>query len=353
MTTSGTASTTIFKTRKVIEHSFRRCQVVPQKITPEDVQTALDLLYLVLSTLGTKGIALWCIQKVISGMYANTPTVLMPVGTIDLLNCNLRTTQRLTGTYTSSSGVAANAFDGDIATACTLGAPSGSITMQLASATLINTVGILPNVSANWDVTLQYSDDGITWTSFYTVSPQAVTLGQWIWVDFEGLIPHLYWRVQAGGGTTLNIKEVYWSSMAQEIPLYKMNRDDYSNMSNKAMNGRPVQFWYDKQRTQPSLHMWPAPDNQFTFSQLVSYTQRYVQDVGLMQQELEVPQRWYLPIICELSRQLARSLPEQKVNPMMIPQLDQDAREQMAVAWDGETDSSPTRLSPNISPYTR
>src|SRR5215471_8611059 len=110
MATSGTVSTTVFETQKLIDHSFRRTKLSPQQITPEYLETATDLLFLSLST---RGIALWCVEKIILPMYEAVQTVPCPVGTVDVLNCNLRTSNRLTGTNSSSEGTADLAFDGD------------------------------------------------------------------------------------------------------------------------------------------------------------------------------------------------------------------------------------------------
>lgn len=352
LSTSGTVSTTTFRTRKVIDHAFRRCKTPPQKISGEDLQTALDLLYLTLSTLGTKGIALWCINKVITPLYENVQTVPLPVGTIDVLNCNLRTPQRVTGLYSSSSGTASFAFDGDLTTSTTEVAPGGFIQMQLDSGMACPIFGILPNATGSWSIKIQASLDGATWVDLYTNATFAAVDGEWQWVDVEGVVNYSYYRLLAIAPTVLDVTEFYVGTMPQEIPLAKINRDDYSNLNNKFFGGRPTQFWYDRQRTQPLLQVWPAPQLQFTFSQIVSYTQRYVQDVGTLVQELDIPQRWYLPIVCELARQMARELP-QLVDPSLISDLDMEAARQMAMAWDGETDSSKSYLRPNISCYTR
>jgi len=70
-----------------------------------------------------------------------------------------------------------------------------------------------------------------------------------------------------------------------------------------------------------------------------------------MVDELEVPDRWYLAIVCNLAAQLGREI--QEVQEIIIPRLDLDAEKYLTNAWDGETDSSEAYLRPNIAPYTR
>ena len=89
MAVSGTVSTTVFKTRKVIDHAYRRCRILPQSITSEMIETATDNLYLQLSSLGSQGVPLWCIEREILPLYVGQAVVTPSLGTMDILNANL------------------------------------------------------------------------------------------------------------------------------------------------------------------------------------------------------------------------------------------------------------------------
>jgi len=82
---SGTVSQTVFNTRKVVDHAFRRCRMPPQGVSAEQLQVAQENLYLILSDLANRGLQLWCIDKLILPMYTNTAQIPVPVGTVDLL----------------------------------------------------------------------------------------------------------------------------------------------------------------------------------------------------------------------------------------------------------------------------
>jgi hypothetical protein len=363
VTTSGTVSTTVFNTGKLIDRAFGRCQLAPQKITPEYIAIAQDLLYLSLSTIASKGIALWAQQKVILPLYDATQDVLAPLGTVDVLNANLRSITQIQLpapgiVYTSSAGgIAANAFDNNLSTACTQTAPNGFLQVQYPAVGQPVVFGILPNATASWNITIQTSNDGVTWTTVYSNTALSAVAGAWFWQDVEG-IPEagvLYVRLQASGGTTLNVTEFVTGAAPQEIPIAKINRDDYSNLPNKWFTGRPLQFWYNKTQPQPTLTLWPAPALQFTFSQIVLYTQRYLQDVGTLTQTVEVPQRWFLPIMTRLAKELM----------LMIPEAGKgmgDTDKQILIAedtnrwnegWASESDGSPVMMRPMIRAYTR
>jgi hypothetical protein len=363
LSTSGTVSMTIFNSGKLIDRAFGRGQLPPQKISSEYIAIAQDLLYLALSTLASKGVALWAQQKVVLPLYDAVQDVLAPLGTVDVLNANLRSVTQLQLptpgiVYTSSAGgTAANAFDNNLATACTQTAPNGALTVQYPAVGQPVVFGVMPNATATWSVAIQTSTDGITFTPVYTNTALAAVAGQWQWIDVQG-IPEagvLYVRLQASGGTTLNVTEFVTGAAPQEIPIAKINRDNYSNYPNKWFTGRPLEFWYNKSIPQPTLTLWPSPQLQFTFSQIVLYVQRYIQDVGTLTQTIEVPQRWFLAILTRLAKDLMSMIPEiaKGMSNEDKAALLQEDKDRWAEAWASETDGAPVMFRPNLRAYTR
>lgn len=326
--------------------------MVPQQIAGEEITTALDLLWLITSLLVNKGIKLWNVDKVIIPLYERQQSVPFPVGVVDIMNMNLRTQTRITGTATASEGVAANAFDSDLSTACTQTSTLGTITMLLSSAQTIPTFGILPNASGDWEFVIEGSNDNFSTATTLITKTVTVVDGEWLWYDVEGVADFLSYRLRSTSATAiLDVTELAYQTTAQEIPMYQLNRDDYSNLPDKFNTGRPTQFWWDKKRTQPIAMLWPSPGAQFTYAQLTCYVQRYMDDVGSLTQELEVPQRWYMAIVCNLAAELGREIKE--VDPNLIPQLDRDNAKYMNDAWTGESEGSDIFWRPNISPYTK
>lgn len=350
MAFSNTVSETVFTTQKLMDHAFRRAKIPPQKITREYIQTFLELAYMILSTWSSKGLALWAIQQHILPLYYGKQTVPCPLGTVDVLNTNLRKLTRVEGTPDASEGTAEDAFDGDIETACIQTVADGWIEMAFDTATAITNFGLLPGAAGTWSFTIQTSDDGVTWTTVYTETDLAVVDGAWYWWDVQGIPPTAYMRLQATGGTTLDVRELFFGTMPQEIPLAKINRDDYMNLPNKTFLGRPVQFYYDKQVNTPNMLIWPAPQEQYTFEQIVVTTQRYIMDPGSLIQSIELPQGGFLFLAASLAYHLALEIEEAKGDPtMLLMEMNRLGTE----FWAGQTDSSPVKLTPNISPYTR
>jgi hypothetical protein len=260
--------------------------------------------------------------------------------------------QRTSGTYSSSEGTAANAFDSDYATACIQTTPAGFIRAVYDGITPISSFGIMPNATGTWNISVQTSkDSGATFTTVYTNATFAAVAGEWQWFDIEGATDVDAIQLKANLTTILNVIEFFVGNTPQEIPLAKINRDDYTNLPNKSFTGRPVQFWYDKQRGLPNIILWPVPNLQFSFSQITTWTQRYVQDVGRLTDTLDLPQGWFMGIIAMLAPQLCRTTKE--ANKSLLPDLDAQADKWIRDAWAGQTDSSNINLRPNISRYTR
>lgn len=328
MAFSGTTSQTVFNTRKVIDNAIRRCRLPAEQITSEHIDIAKDQLYLLLGELANQGTPLWCIEKVLVPLYDGRGDVALASSTVDILNSSLRSLQAVTGTDTVTST---------------------AVSTNFGSSTFVTTVGVLWS-AASVPIILERSDDGVTWTTIQSEAPTAVS-GEWTWFDLTTSIAATYFRVTATSGV-LSAYDVYLGNTPTEIPLSRMNRDDYTALPNKFFqSSRPLQFWFDRQVRQPIMHMWPVPNSAATTSQLVIWRQRYIMDVGSMTQEVEVPQRWYEALVAGLAAKMSMEIIE--VDPGIIPMLDQKAAVALNIAQMEERDNSPMTIAANISPYTR
>lgn len=352
MATSGTVGTTTISCAQILDHAFRRCKLVPQLVTNEHIDTAKRILWLNLTMLANRGITLWVIDTQLIGLTYGQHDIVMPAGGIALLNSNLRNIQRISGSaFSSAGGSSGNAYDQDLTTPCTQTSPNGYIQITFdAQPSALTQVGILPAASGTWNFSLQWSD-GFTWTTITTVTT-AVTAGQWLWYDVDGVPAAEAMRIQASGGTTLNVYEVMCGNTPSDIPMSPMDRDTWTQLPNKSFTGRPVQYYWDRRINAPIMHIWPAPGSGYQLTYLlVNYVQRQLQDVGTLSQNIELPDRWYLPMIADLARNLAREIKE--VDPSILPDLDQEATRLVAQGWDNETSGGTARFIPNISGYTR
>lgn len=328
MAVSGTVSQTVFNTRKVVDHAFRRCRLPPEGVASEQLQVALESLYLILSQLANRGLQLWCIDKHLMPVYEAQGIIEMPDGIVDILNTNLRTVEQVTGTTIATSTIS---------------------TTQFSTDTQVTTIGILWS-GASTSVAFETSTDGLVWTTVATEDDPQASVGTYTWYDIQGSLATLYFRTRAVVGN-LNATTVFLSNTPTEIPMARLNRDDYVNLPNKSFQGRPLQFWVNRQLNNPYLYLWPVPSAEYVTTQVVVWTKRYIMDVGSLTQEIEVPQRWYDAIVYLLATRLAEEIPT--VDPQLMILLDQKAQRSLKEAEDEERDNSPIYLAPNIAVYTR
>jgi hypothetical protein len=328
MAYSNTVSRTVFNTRKVIENAIRRCKVPAETITAEYVDIANDQLYLLLSDLANQGAPLWCIEKQIIPLYNGVGDVVLDTKVVDILNSNFRQLQTVSGINSDTTTTHTISFGGD---------------------TFVTTVGI-KWAAASVPIAIERSPDNIVWETIQTETPVA-TAGEWTWYDLDSSVATPYFRVRATSGD-LVYETIYTGNTPTEIPLARLNRDDYTNLPNKTFqSNRPLQYWYDRLIPNPVMHLWPVPNSGADTCQLVLWVHRYIMDVGTMTQEIEVPQRWYEAVVSMLAAKMAMEIVEVDAN--MIGLLDAKAQQALYVAQAEERDNSPMMIAPNISMYTR
>lgn len=327
MATSGTISTTTFNTRKVIDHAFRRCRISAQRITAEYQQIAQDLLYLSLSELASVKTPSWCIEKIILPFYQGQPNVTLPLGTVEVLNANYRYLQRVTGSVAT-----------DTAT---------QYKVQFPGITNVSSIGI-KWAGASVPLVVETSDDNAVWTQVATINVTA-TLGQRTWTDITPQASATFIRITSTSPFLRT--DIYLGNTPIEIPFGVLNRDSYVAQSNQIFQGRPTTYWFQRDINQPIMHLWPAPDVSSESAQLIVWRHRYIMDVGTLQQEIEVPQRWFEAIVATLASKLALEI--DIVDPTLIPTLAALKDGAVLVAWNGDNDGSPTTITPAIGVYTK
>lgn len=352
MSTSGTVGQTIVTVQTLIDHGARRAGKLAEELTNEQILSAKMSLFYVLSNMANRGIQYWCIEKTVVGLHPEQYIYYLPVGTVDVLNSNYRTVNVNTTGANSSSGITANAFDGVYTNICQLTDNTGYIGINNGDNNdlYVATVGILPAMSGSVTIEIQSSVDNVTWTTLYAPGATTWSANTWLYYDIDPSANAQYWRIKQYSGANMGVYQVVFGSNCNEIPLARLNRDDYTNLPNKNFLGnRPLQFWFDRNIPQPAMYLWPTP-NEYQ-PQLVVWRHRQIQDVGDLSGTLEIPQRWYLAIQNMLAHQMSLELPT--VATDRIAYLEQQADKYWGMAEQEERDKSPIYFAPNISYYTR
>jgi hypothetical protein len=357
MAYSGTVGTTVINVQTLIDHGARRCGKLAEELTSEQVLSARQSLFFLLSHLANIGINYWAISKKVFGLNADQYIYSMPLGCIDVLNVLYRTMNRPTGAYTTSAGgVVANLYDNNVDTYCQQTSANGNLAVNFGPSNpiYIGSIGFLPYVSgggsATWSVALEYSTDGSTWSMLEDLGTIVVSDNQWVWTDIDPGQSVAFYRIRAYNTTTLALRELYFGNNSREIQMARLNRDDYTNQPNKNFTAnQPYQFWFDRTIPQATVYLWPTPSDPFI--QMTVWYQRQIMDVGALTDELEVPQRWYEAVVFMLAHRMSLELPQVAMD--RIGYLEKMADRYYSEAEVEERDKSPIYFAPNISVYTR
>lgn len=357
MAYSGTVGQTVVTVQNLIDNGARRCGKLAEELTSEQVLSAKQSLFFLLSNLINQGIQYFAIKKQVYGLQPNKYEYLLPVGGNDVLNALYRWMTRPTGAYTTSAGgVVANIYDGNVATFCQQTSANGNFVVNYGTnqPQYIGSIGFMPYVagggSATWNYAFQASTDGTTWATLYTGTNVSVTDGQWIWQDIDPGANVQYYRMLASGGTTLALREWYLGVNSTEITMARLNRDDYTNLPNKNFTAnQPFQFWFNRTIPQATITLWPTPSD--AFYQMTVWYSSQIEDVGSLSGQLAIPDRWLLAIQSMLAHQMSLELPQ--VDLPRIQYLEGQAEKYFIMAEQEERDRSPLYFAPNISVYTR
>jgi len=352
MAFSGTVGQTVINVQTLIDHGARRCGKLAEELTSEQVLSARQSLYFLLSNLGNRGIQFWTITKKVIGAQVDNYIYKLPKGSIDLWNVLYRTMDRPNGAYTSSAGgTVANVYDGDTQTICTQTSANGNIAVNYGTSNpiYIGSIGFLPASTGSWSIIYEYSLDGSSWSTLVDLGTIDVVNNEWVWTDIVAGQTVPYYRIRAYNGTTLSLRELYFGNNSLEVQMSGLNRDDYTNLPNKNFTAnQPYQYWFDRTIPQPSIYVWPTPSTAFVL--IVCWYSRQIEDVGSLTDELEIPQRWYEAVQMMLAHRMALELPQVAID--RVQYLEKMADKYLADAESEERDRSPIYWAPNISVYT-
>lgn len=123
-----------------------------------------------------------------------------------------------------------------------------------------------------------------------------------------------------------------------DIDMNRISRSEYLNFPNKAQQGRPSQFFFDRQIS-PEINLWQTPDR--STDELVFYYVGRIDDAGAFTNTVEVPFRFYPALVAGLAYYLAI-----KRDPMRLQFLKGFYEEEMDRATRDDTDRVPLRLVP-------
>lgn len=333
MATSGTVGLTRIDTASLINKAFRRCGINPTAQTPELIDTALEDLFMFILSLANRGINLWCVEKILLALTSGQARYVLPVGTEQILNV-------FHSTHTLIEG-----FESTTAT---------SYKVEYEDFTDINRIGFQLGTYSD-QLTFAVSDDGVTWTTVelaaYPSVPLTFSSDTLYWFDLKKTYNGRFFKLENVNAVPdpLTVDVLYISSQNREIPMSQFNRDDYSSQPNKTFTSRTLTNYYFEKLIDPAITFWPVPQTEENC--VIVYRQRQIQDIGDLQEEIDIPSRWYEAITWHLALRLAFEIPG--VDPGRITAIQKMTQDMTMEVELGETDDAPVYFAPRVGCYTK
>jgi len=128
-----------------------------------------------------------------------------------------------------------------------------------------------------------------------------------------------------------------------DLTMSRISVSQYSHLTNKLTQGRPIQYWIEKDPGAIALNVWPVPDDAVTYKINYYYIQR-VEDTGSpASNNVDIPARFMPCMAAGLAYYISIKRPEASER---APLLKQVYDEQWDLAADADRDKSSFYMVP-------
>jgi hypothetical protein len=256
MATSGSVDFTLDMV-EIAEEAFERCGL--ELRTGYDSKTARRSLNLLFADWANRGLNLWTVDQVtqtVAQLSTSSAIAIYPLGTI-------------TATVGASTGL--------------------SIGETITGGTSAVTASILTKPSST---TVTVTVPSGTFTSGETITGGSSSASTTISAS-----PSLA-DVQASG----DVLEAVIRRSSEDLSITRISRQDYLSITKKTTQGRPTEFYVDRQVT-PTITIWPAPEN--STDQIIYYRVKKIQDADSAVNTPDIPFRFLPCLVSGLAYQIS------------------------------------------------
>jgi hypothetical protein len=161
------------------------------------------------------------------------------------------------------------------------------------------------------------------------------------------------WTVQQGTATlvqgtatvtltadVVDVLEMVLRRDGTDYEIERISRGEYVTLPDKTTQGRPSQFWFNKQ-IDPIINLWAVPEN--STDQIVYYYVQRIEDADALVNTTDMPFRFYPCMVAGLAYYLAM-----KRAPQLVQLLKTVYEEEFQRAADEDEDRVPLKLQPSI-----
>ena len=126
-----------------------------------------------------------------------------------------------------------------------------------------------------------------------------------------------------------------------DFEIQRISRSDYATLPNKSTQGRPSQYYLDRQIT-PVMYLWSTPEN--STDQIRYYYVRRIEDADTLVNTTDMPFRFFPCMVAGLAYYMSM-----KRAPDRIQMLKSVYEEEFQRAADEDQGRTPLKLQPNLS----
>lgn len=142
---------------------------------------------------------------------------------------------------------------------------------------------------------------------------------------------------------TLDVLDAVVRRNNTDLMMVRMGYGEYLDIPRKTQQGRPTQYFVNRQRENPLIYVWPAPENSTDI--LVYWKMRFVQDAGKLSNDPDMPRRFFPALVAGLAYYLALN------RGMQFPTdrlgiLKAEYEEQLQHATEEDRERAPLRIVP-------
>ena len=142
------------------------------------------------------------------------------------------------------------------------------------------------------------------------------------------------------GADTIDILEMVLRRSSNDTTMSRISRGEYLNIPNKSDQGRPSQFFVDRQ-VNPVLYLWQTPEN--STDQIVYYRLVRIDDADTYTDDFDMPFRFFHCLVAGLAYYLSM-----KIAPDRIATLKSIYDEEFARAASEDRDRASLKLVPRV-----
>ena len=139
----------------------------------------------------------------------------------------------------------------------------------------------------------------------------------------------------------VDLLEVTLRRDGTDYEVERISRGEYATLPNKTTQGRPSQFYFDRQ-IDPVINLWSVPEN--STDQLIYYYVRRIEDADALVNTTDMPFRFYPCMVAGLAYYMAM-----KRAPERVQLLKSVYEEEFQRAADEDEDRTPLKLQPSLS----